>query len=115
MGAKSGGMLTRPLAYTRDGERLVVIASFGRSPKNPSWYHNLLAYPEATMEVGSKRFRVLATEATGEERQRLFTRQAEQIPVFAQYQKKATRQIPVIVLTRLGLMSGPGGVTSHRP
>src|SRR5262245_19572443 len=45
-GAKSGQALTRPLAYTKDGERLVVIASFGGGPKNPSWYHNLVAHPE---------------------------------------------------------------------
>jgi deazaflavin-dependent oxidoreductase (nitroreductase family) len=100
-GAKSGQALTRPLAYTKDGDRFVVIASFGGGPKNPSWYHNLVANPEATVEVGSERFRVRATVATGEERQRLYNRQAEQIPAFAEYQKKTTRQIPVIVLTRI--------------
>jgi deazaflavin-dependent oxidoreductase (nitroreductase family) len=100
-GAKSGQALTRPLAYTRDGDHLVVIASFGGGPKNPSWYHNLVANPEATVEVGSERFRVRATVTTGEERQRLYNRQAEQMPNFAEYQKKTTRQIPVIVLTRL--------------
>lgn len=100
-GAKSGRALTRPLAYTREGERLVVIASFGGGPKNPSWYHNLVANPEATVEVGSERFRVRATVPTGEERQRLYNRQAEQMPAFAEYQKKTTRQIPVIVLTRI--------------
>jgi deazaflavin-dependent oxidoreductase (nitroreductase family) len=100
-GAKSGRALTRPLAYTRDGERLVVIASYGGGPKNPPWYHNLVAHPEATVEVGSERFRVRATVATGEERQRLYNRQAEQLPNFAEYPKKTTRQIPVIVLTRM--------------
>jgi deazaflavin-dependent oxidoreductase (nitroreductase family) len=100
-GAKSGRTLTRPLAYTRDGDRLVVIASFGGGPKNPAWYHNLVAHPEATVEVGSERFRVKATVASGEERQRLYNRQAEQLPAFAEYPKKTTRQIPVIVLTRM--------------
>ena len=100
-GAKSGRSLTRPLAYTKDGDRLVVIASFGGGPKNPPWYHNLVANPEATVEVGSERFRVRAAVATGEERQRLYDRQAEQLPAFAEYQKKTKRQIPVIVLTRL--------------
>jgi deazaflavin-dependent oxidoreductase (nitroreductase family) len=100
-GAKSSRALTRPLAYTRDGERLVVIASFGGGPKNPSWYHNLVANPEATVEVGSERFRVKARVTTGEERQRLYNRQAEQMPNFAEYQKKTTRQLPVIVLTRI--------------
>jgi deazaflavin-dependent oxidoreductase (nitroreductase family) len=100
-GAKSGKTYTHPLAYTKDGDRLVVIASFGGAPKNPSWYHNLVAHPEVTVEVGSERFQARATVATGEERQRLYDRQAEQIPAFAEYQKKTKRQIPVIVLTRI--------------
>ena len=100
-GAKSGRTLTKPLAYTRDGNRLVVIASFAGAPKNPPWYHNLVANPVATVELGSERFQARATVTAGEERQRLFNRQAEQLPVFADYQKKTTRQIPVLVLQRI--------------
>jgi deazaflavin-dependent oxidoreductase (nitroreductase family) len=100
-GAKSGRAITKPLVYTKDGESLIVIASFGGGPKNPSWYHNLVANPEAIVEVGSERFRARATVATGEERQRLFDRQAARMPVFVEYQKRTTRQIPVIVLTRI--------------
>jgi len=100
-GAKSGRSLTKPLTYTRDGDRIIVIASLGGAPKNPSWYHNLVANPVATVELGSERFQVRATVTAGEERQRLFNRQAEQMPNFAEYQKKTTRQIPVIVLTRI--------------
>ena len=100
-GAKSGRALTRPLVYTTDGDRLVVIASFAGAPKNPSWYHNLVANPVATVELGSERFRVRAVVTSGEERQRLFDRQAEQMPIFAEYQKKTTRQIPVLVLKRI--------------
>ena len=100
-GAKSGRALTRPLVYTTDGDRIVVIASFAGAPKNPSWYHNLVANPVATVELGSERFRVRATVTAGEERQRLFDRQAEQMPIFAEYQQKTTRQILVIVLRRI--------------
>ena len=100
-GAKSGRTITKPLVYTTDGERLVVIASFAGAPKHPAWYHNLLAHPEATVEVGTERFRVKATVTTGEERQRLFDRQAAQMPIFVEYQHKTSRQIPVLVLTRL--------------
>ena len=100
-GAKSGRPLTRPLAYTTDGDRLVVIASFAGAPKNPAWYHNLIANPVATAELGSERFRVRATVTSGEERQRLFNRQAQQMPIFVEYQQKTSRQIPVLVLTRL--------------
>src|SRR5918999_972179 len=71
-GAKSGRAITRPVAYTKDGERFVVIASYGGGPKNPAWYHNLVAHPEATVEVGRERLRVKAAVATGEERRRLY-------------------------------------------
>lgn len=100
-GAKSGRSITKPLVYTKDGDRIVVIASFAGAPKNPPWYNNLVANPEATVEVGTERFRVRATEVTGEERQRLFDRQAQQMSIFTDYQKKTTRQIPVLVLTRI--------------
>ena len=100
-GAKSGRAITKPLVYTRDGERIVIVASFAGGPKNPPWYHNLVANPEATVELGSERFRVRATATSGEDRQRLFNRHAEQMPIFTEYQQKTTRQIPVFVLTRL--------------
>src|SRR6266705_1816866 len=100
-GAKSGRTLTKPLVYTTDGDRIVVLASFAGAPKNPPWYHNLVANPVSTVELGSERFRVRATVPAGEERQRLFNRQAEQMPIFAEYQKKTSRQIPVIVLRRM--------------
>jgi deazaflavin-dependent oxidoreductase (nitroreductase family) len=100
-GARSGRTLTTPLVYTTDGDRLVVIASFAGAPTHPAWYHNLIANPEATVEVGRERFRVKATVTAGEERQRLFDRQATQMPIFVEYQHKTSRQIPVLVLTRL--------------
>src|SRR5215471_18542254 len=100
-GARSGRTITKPLVYTTDGDRLVVIASFAGAPKHPAGYHNLSAHPEAMVEVGSERFRVKATVTAGEERQRLFDRQAAQMPIFVEYQKKTSRQIPVLVLTRL--------------
>jgi deazaflavin-dependent oxidoreductase (nitroreductase family) len=100
-GAKSGRTLTKPLVYTTDGDRIVVLASFAGGPKNPPWYHNLVANPVATVELGSERFRVQAAVTAGEERQRLFDRQAAQMPIFAEYQQKTARQIPVIVLKRI--------------
>ena len=95
-GAKSGRTLTKPLVYTTDGDRIVVLASFAGGPKNPPWYHNLVANPVATVELGSERFRVQAAVTAGEERQRLLDRRAAQMPIFAEYQQKTTRQIPVI-------------------
>jgi len=100
-GAKTGRTLIKPLAYTRDGDRIVIIASFAGNPHNPPWFHNIVANPTVTIELGAEKFRVKATVTTGAERQRLFDAQAKQLPVFADYQKKTTRQIPVLSLTRI--------------
>ncbi len=101
-GAKSGRAITKPLAYSKDGGRIVLIASFAGSPRNPAWFNNLIANPIATVELGSERFQARATVVGGEERQRLYQAQAQQMPVFDDYQKKTTRQIPVVVLERIG-------------
>src|SRR5262245_10822248 len=101
-GAKSGQPRTSPLVYTTDGDRLVVIASKGGAPTNPAWYHNLRANPEVTLEVGTERFPARATVATGQERERLFAAQAALMPGFADYQRKTTRQLPVVTFERLG-------------
>jgi deazaflavin-dependent oxidoreductase (nitroreductase family) len=99
-GAKSGTDRINPVAYLKDGDRYVVFASKGGSPTHPGWYHNLMAHPETTIEVGTDKLDVLATEAEGEERERLFNTVAEGSPQFAEYAVKAgERQIPVIVLT----------------
>src|ERR671927_20150 len=71
-GARSGQPRTTPLAYTVDGDRLVVIASKGGAPTHPDWYHNLRAQPEVTVELGTETFPARATIPQGAERQRLF-------------------------------------------
>lgn len=101
-GAKSGKERTNPLAYTRDGERLIVIASKGGAPTNPDWYHNLLAHSEAMVELDRERFQVRATFPHGEERQRLYDQMAAHMPNFAEYQRNTTRRIPVVALERVG-------------
>src|SRR5262245_57169326 len=78
-GARSGTERINPVAYTKDGSRYVVIASKGGAPTNPSWYHNLKANPDTTIEVGAESVPVVATEATGEERDRLFGAMAERM------------------------------------
>ena len=97
-GAKSGKPFTTPLVYTRDGARIVIIASKGGFPTHPAWYHNLKANPTVTLEVGTQKFQAKATITTDPERQRLFDAQAKVMPTFNDYQKATTRQIPVIVL-----------------
>lgn len=98
-GAKSGKRRVNPLAYLSDDGRYVVFASKGGAPTNPDWYRNLKAHPEATIEVGTDTIDVVASEATGDERERLFRTQAERVPQFAAYEQQAERVIPVIVLT----------------
>lgn len=100
-GARTGEPRTTPLVYTTDGDRLVVIASKGGAPSNPAWYHNLTVNPEATVELGTERFRVRAEVAQGAERDRLFEAQAAQMPNFADYQRKTSRRIPVFTLQRV--------------
>jgi deazaflavin-dependent oxidoreductase (nitroreductase family) len=100
IGAKSGVARTTPLMYLPDGERIVIFASKAGAPTNPAWYHNLLANPSATVEVGGDIFDVDVSVATGEERERLFNRQSELMPQFADYAQRTTRQIPVVVLER---------------
>ena len=97
-GAKSGIRRTTPLAYLPDGERIVVFASKAGAPTNPDWYHNLRAHPEVTVEVGAETRQLRASEAEGEERDRLYAEQARRMPGFADYEAKTTRRIPVIVL-----------------
>jgi deazaflavin-dependent oxidoreductase (nitroreductase family) len=89
-----------PVAYTTDGERLVIIASKAGMPTNPDWYHNIVAHPDVTVEVGSETVEARATIAEGAERDELYAKQAAIMPNFAEYQAKTTRTIPVIVLTR---------------
>jgi deazaflavin-dependent oxidoreductase (nitroreductase family) len=100
-GAKTGRTLVRPLCYSRDGDRLVIVASYGGAPHNPPWYHNLVANPVVTVEVGTEKFKARAAEAAGAERERLFAATAKAMPLFADYQQKTTRQIPLLTLTRI--------------
>jgi deazaflavin-dependent oxidoreductase (nitroreductase family) len=101
-GAKSGKQRTTPLAYLPDGDRYIIFASKAGQPMNPDWYHNLVAHPTVTIEVGTETFEARAMEITGEERDRLYAKQVERAPAFGEYQTKTTRLIPVIALERQG-------------
>jgi deazaflavin-dependent oxidoreductase (nitroreductase family) len=101
-GAKSGEPRINPVAYLADGDRYVVFASKAGAPTNPAWYHNLKAHPDVTIEVGDRTLSVLASEATGSEREGLFQAQVQRAPQFGEYQKKTDRPIPVMILTPVG-------------
>ncbi|TMD50763.1 MAG: nitroreductase family deazaflavin-dependent oxidoreductase [Chloroflexi bacterium] len=101
--SKFGGrplLLLTTMMYVRDGDRLMVIASNVGAPTHPAWYHNLMAHPDVTVEVGNETFEATAIVTTGEERHRLWTRIVELHPFFSEHQAKTTRQIPVIILER---------------
>jgi len=100
-GAKSGRELCAPLAYSTDGDDLVIIASMGGAPNNPNWYHNLKANPDIVIEVGTERYEGTAVLTEGAERDRLYAAQAAELPVFNKYAEKAApRVIPVFRLVR---------------
>ncbi|HEX2697345.1 MAG TPA: nitroreductase family deazaflavin-dependent oxidoreductase, partial [Anaerolineales bacterium] len=98
-GAKTKQERINPVATVRDNGHWVVIASKGGSPTNPDWYHNLVANPLVTVEVGTQTFQAQAAVASEPERTRLYNKMAEMMPGFNDYRRKTTRQIPVIVLT----------------
>ena len=100
-GAKSQQERINPVAYTKDGNRFVVIASKGGAPTNPDWYYNILANPQVTVEVGSEQFQVHAAIAEEPERTRLYNQMVEIMPGFDEYRRRTRRLIPVIVLTRV--------------
>ena len=98
-GARSGVERVNPLAYqTLDGGDWAIFASKGGAPTNPDWYHNLRANPRARIEVGTETHDVIARVAEGDERERIWTRQKELMPGFADYEKTTARPIPVVIL-----------------
>lgn len=99
-GARSGRRHTIPLRYLPDGGRMIIFASNQGAPASPDWYHNLVAHPHVCVEVGTETVDVTALVVKGEERDRLYATQAARHPVFAGYQQKTSRTIPVVALLR---------------
>lgn len=98
VGAKSGTDFVTPLVYLDEGGEWFIFASKGGAPNNPGWYHNLVAGPEVSIEIGSDTVPVTAEEVTGEKRDRIYAIQEAQQPQFSEYAQKTDRKIPVIAL-----------------
>ena len=98
-GRRSGQPRTVPLVFFEDGERLVVIGSKGGDARDPLWWENLKKSPEAEVQVGSERRRMRARLASAEERARLWPRVKRENPTYAEYEKRTTREIPVVLLS----------------
>lgn len=97
-GAKSGKPYTTPLAYVREGDLLLVVGSNLGGPRDPDWYHNLLAHPQVRVELGTETYEAIAVPAEGERRDRLFAQVVRAAPGYADYQARTTRTLPVVVL-----------------
>ena len=101
-GARSGEERTSPLVFTRDGDRLVIVASKGGAPSHPAWYHNLVAHPEVTVELGREKFLARAHVVKDEEEyERIYGTHASINPGFHEYRRKTSRRIPVVLLEPL--------------
>jgi deazaflavin-dependent oxidoreductase (nitroreductase family) len=100
-GAKTGIERVNPVAYQPLDDNFAVFASKAGAPTNPDWFHNLKANPEVTVEVGTDVVEVRARVAEGEERERIWERQKQLMPGFAEYEQKTSRQIPVVILERV--------------
>jgi F420H(2)-dependent quinone reductase len=98
VGAKSLQQRTTPLVYTRDGEDLVLVASKGGHPRNPAWFHNLMAHPDTTVQVGHTRRLVHARLAQPDERKRLWPLVVKTYGGYEGYQRRTDREIPLVVL-----------------
>jgi len=97
-GRKTGERRTIPLLYLEDGENLAVVASNGGAPKHPDWWLNLRVAPEAIAEVGRRKLRVRAEEASPEEKERLWPRLVAMYGPYESYQRRTDREIPVVLL-----------------
>lgn len=101
-GARSGREHVTPLNFSRDGARVVVIASKGGSATHPDWYRNISANPEVRIEDGAETYRARATVAQEPERTLLYDQQVKQMSFFESYRKRVkAREIPVVIFERI--------------
>jgi deazaflavin-dependent oxidoreductase (nitroreductase family) len=101
VGAKTGQQRVNPMMYLQVPSGYAVFASKGGAPDNPDWYHNVLAHPQVSAEIGADTVEFRARVAEGEERERIWTAQKAAYPGFADYEQQTIRQIPVVVLEPL--------------
>lgn len=100
-GRKTGQQRTTELLYLRDGATYVVIASNGGAARNPGWYFNLTANPRVTITVHGKRLRAVAEVAGPEKRRALWARLTAIAPMYAGYERRTQREIPMVILSLL--------------
>ena len=99
VGRKTGKPRPTPLLYMKDGEDVVIVASFYGSANHPAWYRNLMASTECDIRMGRRRCRARARTATLEEHENLWPRLVDFYPDYAAYQSRTDRKIPVVILS----------------
>jgi F420H(2)-dependent quinone reductase len=98
VGARSATRRTTPLVYVRDGDDVILVASKGGYPRNPAWFHNLMANPDTSVQIGSSRQQVHARLADPEERKRLWPEVVKAYAGYEDYQRRTDREIPLVIL-----------------
>jgi deazaflavin-dependent oxidoreductase (nitroreductase family) len=99
-GAKTGQTRVNPMMYVQDGDDYIVFASKRGAPTNPDWYHNLVANPDVTVEIGPEKYAAQAIVSAGDERTRLWDKSVALHPFLADLQASTPRKLPVVVLRR---------------
>lgn len=99
VGANTGQPRVNPVMYLPVPGGYAVFASKGGAPANPDWYHNVLAHPRVSAEIGTGTIDLLAGVATGDEREQIWAAQKAAYPGFADYERQTSREIPVVILT----------------
>lgn len=102
IGRRSGEPRTSPLMFHRDGDRMVVIASYLGAPRHPQWYLNLVAEPRVRVELDTEAYDAVATPLTGDDRDRMWAELKRHYPFFADHEASTPRTIPVVEITRIG-------------
>ena len=100
-GAKTGQERVYPLMAVPYDDSYLAVASKGGAPTHPQWYHNLMAHPDITVEVGTETFPARAELLSGEERAKAFAKAAQVFPLYSTYQQKTTRELPIFLLKRV--------------
>lgn len=98
IGRKSGQARTIPLTYFKEGSAYMIVASYAGQPKHPAWFLNLQSQAEATIQIMRQQIRVKAETANPERRRELWERLVKEAPGYAEYQKRTTREIPIVLL-----------------
>lgn len=99
LGRSTGKSRTNPVGYMWDNGRFIICAAYGGEPVNPAWYKNLIATPKVNVEIGKEKIEVLAEVLAGSEREEIWAKMIEVFPLYAKFQDKTDRELPVVVLT----------------